>query len=314
MKNWFKIFIVCFLLVGVGFAFKALTKGPEGTNGTYSLPYDVNAWTLRSKWMNIGSINDSMVVRSSNTYFRKIAPLSETLNGYAQKNGTAFQYIKGDGTFATFPSIPSAQVQSDWIAVSGLGVILNKPTIPTNTNQLTNGSGFITSVPAQSWTSITGKPTTISGYGITDAYPLTGNPNGFLTSISNAQVLAVLGFTPYNSTNPNSFISRTGLSASNGVAYNSTTGNITLTKRQETYTGTTAGSGTYTVTYGTAYSVEPNVIISQRGGTPTNTLVLTSSSTTGFTVTANNRVEVLGLLPTYPTLNGAVVNVTVTEK
>lgn len=87
--------------------------------------------------------------------------------------------------------------------------LTNKPTIPTNTNQLTNGSGFITalstdtftnksgnisqwtnnsgyltSVPAQSWTSITGKPTTLSGYGITDAYPLTGNPSGFLTSAS----------------------------------------------------------------------------------------------------------------------------------
>lgn len=108
--------------------------------------------------------------------------------------------------------------------------------------------------------------------------------------------------------------SRLALSASNGIAFNNSTGNFTLTKRQETYTGTTAGAGVYTVTYGTAYSVEPNVIISQRGGTPTNTLVLSASSTTGFTVTANNRVEVLGLLPTYPTLNGAIVNVIVTEK
>lgn len=30
--------------------------------------------------------------------------------------------------------------------------------------------------------SLTSKPTTLSGYGITDAYPLTGNPSGFLTS------------------------------------------------------------------------------------------------------------------------------------
>ena len=36
-------------------------------------------------------------------------------------------------------------VQSDWNAGSGDAQILNKPTIPTNTNQLTNGSGFITS-------------------------------------------------------------------------------------------------------------------------------------------------------------------------
>ena len=36
-------------------------------------------------------------------------------------------------------------VQSDWNATSGDALILNKPTIPTNTNQLTNGAGFITS-------------------------------------------------------------------------------------------------------------------------------------------------------------------------
>jgi hypothetical protein len=37
------------------------------------------------------------------------------------------------------------QVNADWSAVSGVAQILNKPTIPTNTNQLTNGAGFITS-------------------------------------------------------------------------------------------------------------------------------------------------------------------------
>ena len=57
----------------------------------------------------------------------------------------------------------------------------NKPTIPTNNNQLTNGAGYITSIPAQSFSSLTGKPTTISGYGITDAFngaygSLTGLP------------------------------------------------------------------------------------------------------------------------------------------
>lgn len=85
-------------------------------------------------------------------------------------------------------------------------------------------------------------------------------------------------------------------------------------KRQETYTGTTAGSGTYTVTYGTAYPATPNIQFNINGGTTTNTARLTASSTTGFTITTNNRVEVLGLLPTYPTINGLVVDVLVTEK
>lgn len=42
------------------------------------------------------------------------------------------------------------QVNSDWLSNSGVSQILNKPTIPSNTNQLTNGSGFITSSVTQS--------------------------------------------------------------------------------------------------------------------------------------------------------------------
>ena len=41
------------------------------------------------------------------------------------------------------PTIPAAQVQSDWNATSGMGVILNKPTIPSKTSDLTNDSGYI---------------------------------------------------------------------------------------------------------------------------------------------------------------------------
>lgn len=42
------------------------------------------------------------------------------------------------------PTIPAAQVQPDWSAVSGMGQILNKPSIPSKTSDLTNDSDFIT--------------------------------------------------------------------------------------------------------------------------------------------------------------------------
>ena len=35
-------------------------------------------------------------------------------------------------------------VNADWNATSGDAQILNKPTIPTNNNQLTNGAGYAT--------------------------------------------------------------------------------------------------------------------------------------------------------------------------
>lgn len=44
-----------------------------------------------------------------------------------------FATVATSGSYADLsnkPTIPAAQVQSDWNAVSGLGVILNKPTIP----------------------------------------------------------------------------------------------------------------------------------------------------------------------------------------
>lgn len=42
------------------------------------------------------------------------------------------------------PTIPAAQVNADWNAISGVAQILNKPTIPTDTGDLTNGAGYIT--------------------------------------------------------------------------------------------------------------------------------------------------------------------------
>ena len=41
------------------------------------------------------------------------------------------------------PTIPAAQVNSDWNATSGKAQILNKPTIPTKTSDLTNNSNFV---------------------------------------------------------------------------------------------------------------------------------------------------------------------------
>lgn len=55
-------------------------------------------------------------------------------------------------------------------------------------NALTNGDFlFIGDTPTahtHTWNDITSTPTTLVGYGITDAYPLVGNPSGFLTNFT----------------------------------------------------------------------------------------------------------------------------------
>lgn len=74
-------------------------------------------------------------------------------------------------------TVPS-QVNADWNATSGVAEILNKPTIPTDTGDLTNNAGYIKG---------------ISGTDVTNA----------------------LGYVPYNSSNPNNYITSSAL---NGYA------------------------------------------------------------------------------------------------
>lgn len=89
-----------------------------------------------------------------------------TIFGKIKKFFTDLKTVAFSGSYNDLsdkPTIPAAQVNSNWNATSGVEQILNKPslatvatsgsyndlsnkpTIPTNTNQLTNGAGFITS-------------------------------------------------------------------------------------------------------------------------------------------------------------------------
>lgn len=105
------------------------------------------------------------------------------------------------------------------------------------------------------------------------------------------------------------------ITGSNGITASGTYPNINLahTKRQETYSGTTNASGLYTVAFGTAYSVAPNIQVNTISGNNKETQI-TTVSTTGFTVYVQLRSDVLGLLPTYGNVSGRAVDVLVTEK
>lgn len=107
---------------------------------------------------------------------------------------------------------------------------------------------------------------------------------------------------------------RSALSAGNGISYNSSTGVISRDKRQETYSGTTNSSGNYTVSFGTSYSVTPNIQANIINGSNTNLIKITSISTTGFTVNVVNRTDVIGLLPSYTNVNSSSVDILITEK
>lgn len=111
------------------------------------------------------------------------------------------------------------------------------------------------------------------------------------------------------------------LTGLNGVTVVSGVNTFTISKskRQETYSGTTNSSGVYSVTFSQAYSVAPNIQANIIGGTANQFLVITSISTTGFTVNAyqRNAVTLLAtevLLASTVNVNGANVDVLITEK
>ena len=77
------------------------------------------------------------------------------------------------------PTIPAAQVNSDWNAVSGVAQILNKPTIPaaqvnsdwnavSGVAQILNKPSLATVATSGSYTDLTDKPTIPSAVTITD--------------------------------------------------------------------------------------------------------------------------------------------------
>ncbi len=102
--------------------------------------YDWQLWLLQ--------INHGKSVSFANLSWQPSdnANLATALNAKANVADLATVATSGSyNDLTNKPTIPSAQVNSDWNATSGVARILNKPTIPTKTSQLTNDSWFITS-------------------------------------------------------------------------------------------------------------------------------------------------------------------------
>lgn len=70
----------------------------------------------------------------------------------------SYTTLTGSTTTAN-QAIVSNGTANGWTLKTLGSLAFSSATIPTKTSQLTNDSGFLTSVPAQSWASITGKPT-----------------------------------------------------------------------------------------------------------------------------------------------------------
>lgn len=180
----------------------------------------------------------------------------------------------------------------------------------------TNPNGYINSIPAQSFSSLTGKPTTLSGYGITDAYPLSGNPSAFLTSevdgstSNEIQTLSGSGTNTISLSGGGSFV----IPVNNATITAGT--NISVTTSGNTFTVINTNTLTSLVA-GTGINVSGNTITNSLPHVNTNIIVssgLTSTtSTNAYTLAIQSRTynsSPARALSTTGTNNTFVINAT----
>lgn len=188
------------------------------------------------------------------------------------------------------------------------------PVFYTIGSGLTLTGGVLDTVPGGpvTWASITGKPTTLGGYGITDAYPLVGNPSAFVTQ-SGARTA----------------ISLTTTGTSGAATYNSSTGVLNVPNYAPgtgTVTSVTAGTGLSGGTITTSGTISmPNtgtagtyasVTTDAQGRVTSGTTIsindapgraiVTSTSSTGFQISTTRIAQVCyeGSFATTSTIGG----------
>lgn len=198
--------------------------------GKPAIPTDNNQLSNGSGYITAGSTS-TLTNKSGN--ISQWTNNSGYLTSFTELDPTVPTYSKTLSAFSVIKSSTDPLYKAIGYTPTSLEITTALGFTPYNS---TNPNGYISNVPAQSFSSLTGKPTTLSGYGITDAYPLTGNPSAFLTSITSGQVTTALGFTPYSASNPNLYINQAGARTSislttigSGVAtYNNSTGILNI--------------------------------------------------------------------------------------
>lgn len=262
-----------------------VTDGLIYYNATTLLPGYVTLGTGLS--ISSGVLNASAGASQVQTDWNASSGLAKILNRPTLSTvAMTGQYGDLSGT----PTIPAAQVASDWNAVSGVAAILNKPTLFNGAySSLTSiPSTFAPSAHTQAFSTITSTPTTLSGYGIADAYPLSGNPSAFVNQAGARTAVS---------------LTTTG---SGAATYSSSTGvlNVPTPSSASTPTQSSANRSLNTAfqistTRNTlvSYSVQLIVTASIAGG-QNGDVILEIASDSGFTANVQT-VAITGLGQTY---------------
>lgn len=212
----------------------------------------------------------------------------------------SYTTLTGSTTTAN-QAIVSNGTANGWTLKTLGSLAFSSATIPTKTSQLTNDSGFLTSVPAQSWASITGKPTfatvaTSGSYNDLSNKPtipsLSGyatqswvTSQGYLTSIPVATSSAYGGIQIGYTTNGKNY----AVQLSNGKAY------VYVPWTDTTYTsGTNISISGTTINCTYSYSL-PTATSSVLGGVKVGSNITLSSGT--ISLSKSNVTSALGFTP-----------------
>lgn len=308
------ILLAAGLIAGFAVNAQQITNQSNTVDKSYSL-FQTNSPTntYGNRWDIIWLNKDEIHIRTPKQYF------DSTIGKQAQLTANPkFAWIDettGQFKITTKDSItwPWSKITSKPYIFSGIDTISlsnridTKFTIPSGTtSQYVRGDGTLATLPVYS-----------AGTGLSLA-------SGVFTNVMPDQTIVFSTETgiSINSSYPNFTVTNTApmitqtVTGQNGITVLSGTNTFTVskTKRQETYSGTTDGSGLYSVTYSVSYSSAPNIQMSFIGTNPRDVIMLTSSTTTGFTVQVQRRVDVVGLLPSYSNQSGVTCKVLVTEE
>ena len=174
-----------------------------GTSGTVSLAFDGNELSTSTT----NGDGDYFVVVDASGNSRKLSKGSIAISEFDNNAGYITSYVNDNhylnGITKVGNRLDFSVLGQTTVSHTFGSNAFNSTTIPTNTSQLTNNSGF-------------------------------------LTSISSSQVTSALGFTPYNNTNPNGYTSNAGtitaVTVSNGISGGGTSGSVGVSM-SGTYTG-----------------------------------------------------------------------------
>jgi hypothetical protein len=116
-------------------------NGPDSTNPFATMADVVGGGQVNSDWNAVSGVAEILN--------KPTIPAAQIQSDWTQTNNALLDFIKNK------PTIPAAQINSDWNAVSGLAEILNKPTIPSGTVTSVATAGLISGGPITSSGTIT---------------------------------------------------------------------------------------------------------------------------------------------------------------